>query len=201
MHGTNLKEHDMRVPVFPIVASLALLAAPAFAQNSAMTGTTGDQNSTPGYTSNNANSGYNGSATGYGANTGYGTNGAYNGAGGYGGGMAGNNGTTGAYNNQGGGGNGWANGANVTPNTRERIRQSLQQSGFRDISVTPEAFIIRAMAPDGSRVVMLLRPDELTGVVESGSSNGGGNGNYGNNGYNSGGNTNNSGNNGGGANR
>ena len=90
---------------------------------------------------------------------------------------------------------------NVTPNTRERIRQSLQQSGFRDVSVTPEAFVIHAMAPDGSHIVMLLRPDELTGVIESGSSNGGGNGNYGNSGWNGGANTNNSGNNGGGTNR
>ena len=113
-----------------------------------------------------------------------------------------NNGTAGAYNNQSAGGSGWANGANVTPNTRERIRQSLLQSGFRDVSVTPEAFVIHAMAPDGSRVVMLLRPDELTGIVESGSSNGGGNGNYGNSGNNGGANMNNGGgNNGGGGNR
>ncbi|MBV8736535.1 MAG: hypothetical protein JO007_04615 [Alphaproteobacteria bacterium] len=193
----------MRVPVFSIVASLALLAAPAFAQNGAMTGTTGDQNGMPGYTSSNANSGYTGATAGYnGADAGYAGNGAYNGAGGYNGGMAaGNNGMTGAYNNRGGGGSGWANGANVTSNTRERIRQSLLQSGFRDVSVTPEAFVIHAMAPDGSRVVMLLRPDELTGVVETGSSNGGGNGNYGNNGYNGGANANNGGDNTGGANR
>ena len=181
----------MRVPIFPIVASLALLAAPAFAQNGAMTGTQGDQNSTPGYTSNSmtGNSG------------GYNGTGAYNNGGAYNGTTSGYNGMTGAYNNQ-GGGNSWQNGANnVTPNTRERIRQSLLQSGFRDVSVMPEAFVIHAMAPDGSHVVMLLRPDELTGVVETGSSNGGGNGNYGNNGYNGGANTNNSGNNTGGANR
>jgi hypothetical protein len=192
-HVTNFKEHDMRVPIFPIVASLALLAAPAFAQNSSMTGNTGDQNGTPGYTSNDMTGnggGYNG--------TGYNGNGAYNG-GAY-------NGTTGAYNNQAGNnqvsGNNWQNGANnVTPNTRERIRQSLLQSGFRDVNVTPEAFVIHAMAPDGSHIVMLLRPDELTGVVETGSSNGAGNGNYGNNGYNGGANTNSGGNNTGGANR
>ena len=185
----------MRVPVFPIVASLALLAAPAFAQNSSTTGNTGDQNGTPGYTSNGMTGnggGYNG--TGYNG-TGYNGNGAYNG-GAY-------NGTTGAYNNQTGNnqasGSSWANGANVTPNTRERIRQSLQQSGFRDVSVTPEAFVIHAMAPDGSHVVMLLRPDEVTGVIESGSSNGGSNGNYGNSGWNGGTNTNNGGNNNGGA--
>jgi hypothetical protein len=163
----------MRVPVFPIVASLALLAAPAFAQNGAMTGNTGDQSGTPGYTSNGMNSnnsGYNG--------TGYNGNGAYNG-GTY-------NGTTGAYNNQ-AGSNNWQNGANhVTTDTRERIRQSLMQSGFRDVKVTPEAFVIHAMAPDGSRVVMLLRPDELTGVIESGSSGNGGTGNSANGGNNGG---------------
>ncbi len=169
----------MRVPVFPIVASLALLAAPAFAQNAPMTGTNGDQNSTPGYTNNGMmgnNGGYNG--TGYNGTGGYNSSGAYNG------------GMTGAYNNQ-GAHNSWSKGANVTSDTRERIRQSLLQSGFRDVNVTPEAFVIHAMAPDGSHIVMLLRPDELTGVIESGSSNGGGNGNYGNSGYNGGANTNN----------
>ncbi len=65
----------------------------------------------------------------------------------------------------------WQHNASVTADTRQKIAQSLEQSGFKDIRVTPEAFVIHAQAPDGSRVVMLLRPDQVTGVIEqSGSS-------------------------------
>jgi hypothetical protein len=58
-------------------------------------------------------------------------------------------------------------GARVTADTQQRIRQSLQQSGFKDIRVIPETFVVRAQAPDGSRIVMLLSPDEVSGVVVS----------------------------------
>lgn len=106
----------MRVPAFPIVASLVLLAAPAFAQSSTTTGTSTEQ------------SGVTASGTG------------------------------------------WHHGMGVSADTKEKIRQSLEQTGFKNVSVTPEAFVIRGQAPDGSHVVMLLRPDEMTGVIESGSS-------------------------------
>jgi hypothetical protein len=148
-----LKEHDMRIPAFTMAASLVLLAAPAFAQSGSMTGSATDQNQ-------NSNSSY--------TNPGYSTNsmtGRYNqqGATNY------SNQGTGTYNQQYGSNNssnGWNKGGNVTNNTRDRIRASLQQSGFTNVSVVPEAFVIHAVAPDGSRIVMLLRPDELTGVVE-----------------------------------
>lgn len=55
----------------------------------------------------------------------------------------------------------------VTADTQQKIRQSLEQSGFKDIQVVPESFVVRAQAPDGSRIVMLLSPDQLTGVVMS----------------------------------
>jgi len=106
----------MRVPAFPIVASLVLFAAPAFAQSSTTTGATTEQSGV----------------------------------------------TTPAA--------GWHHGMGVSTDTKEKMRQSLEQSGFKNVSVTPEAFVIRAQAPDGSHVVMLLRPDEMTGIVESGSS-------------------------------
>jgi hypothetical protein len=148
-----LKEHDMRIPAFTMAASLVLLAAPAFAQSGSMTGSATDQNQ-------NSNSSY--------TNPGYSTNsmtGRYNqqGATNY------SNQGTGTYNQQYGSNNssnGWNKGGNVTSNTRDRIRASLQQSGFTNVSVVPEAFVIHAVSPDGSRIVMLLRPDELTGVVE-----------------------------------
>lgn len=107
----------MRVPAFPIVASLALLAAPAFAQSSittspSTTGTNTEQSGVSNYS------------------------------------------------------NTWHRGAGVSSDTKDRIRQSLEQTGFKNVRVTPEAFVIRAQAPDGSRVVMMLRPDEVTGVIE-----------------------------------
>ena len=177
----------MRVPAFPIVASLVLLAAPVFAQNGAMAGTTGDQNGNTGYMNNGA-SGYSNGASGYsngGAGYNNGMNGAYNG-------QTGQTGQTGTNNGTAAGGQGWGSGANVSQDTRARIRQSLTQSGFRNVTVMPEAFVIHATSPDGSRVVMLLRPDELTGVIEqTGSSNGGGNYNNGNGANNGAGNTDN----------
>ncbi len=144
----------MRLPALTIAASLALLAVPAFAQSSSVTGANTDQNGNPSYSTNSATGHYN-QQNGY-TNTG-----------------------TGNYNQQygsNGNSNGWNKGGNVTMNTRNRIRDSLQQSGFRDVRVVPEAFVIHALAPDGSHIVMLLRPDELTGVIEqTGSSTGPGN--------------------------
>jgi hypothetical protein len=191
----------MRVPVFPIVASLALLAAPAFAQNG--TTTNSDQNSS-GYNSSGVTGSPNTGMSGY-SNTGTpgysnsGTN-TYNGA-------------TSGYNQQyqaneqnpsnqqnatTGSSNGWHSSADISSDTRARIRQSLMQSGFRDVRVTPEAFVIHAQAPDGSHVVMLLRPDVVTGVIEQSggstgySNNGSNNASNWNNGSSGAGNTNNS---------
>jgi DNA-binding LacI/PurR family transcriptional regulator len=56
-------------------------------------------------------------------------------------------------------------GASVSADTQQKIRQSLEQSGFKDIHVVPETFVVRAQAPDGSRIVMLLSPDQLTEMV------------------------------------
>lgn len=120
----------MRVPALPIIASFALLAAPAFAQSSNTTGTMTEQ---PGVSSPSTTTTEQTGVSGPSAT--------------------------------------WQHSARVTTDTRQKIAQSLEQSGFKDIRVTPEAFVIHAQAPDGSRVVMLLRPDQVTGVIEqSGSS-------------------------------
>ena len=63
---------------------------------------------------------------------------------------------------------GWgqsAPGASISADTQQKIRQSLEQSGFKDIHVVPETFVVRAQAPDGSRIVMLLSPDQMTEVM------------------------------------
>ncbi|HKS89070.1 MAG TPA: hypothetical protein VJR70_06485 [Stellaceae bacterium] len=59
----------------------------------------------------------------------------------------------------------------LTQDTQRRIRQSLEQNGFHNVQVMPEAFIIRAQAPDGSRIVMQVGPDMVQGfAVHTGSS-------------------------------
>ena len=58
-------------------------------------------------------------------------------------------------------------GSSVSADTQQKIRQSLEQSGFKDIRVVPETFVVRAQAPDGSHIVMLLSPDRVAEVVMS----------------------------------
>ena len=48
-----------------------------------------------------------------------------------------------------------SDGYGVTADTQQKIRQSLEQSGFRNVQVVPQSFVVRAQAPDGSRIVML----------------------------------------------
>jgi hypothetical protein len=60
---------------------------------------------------------------------------------------------------------GQSSSGSITSDTQQKIRQSLEQSGFKNVQVLPEAFVIRAQAPDGSRVAMLLSPDRVAEVV------------------------------------
>jgi hypothetical protein len=158
----DFKEHDMRVPVLPMFTSLVLLATPAFAQTNSPTGSNPDQSY--------SNSSTTGGST-YSTPPGYSNNGMTGGSTYSNKSGASSSGATGSYSqptgaNSASASNRWQNRGDVTVDTKNRIRQSLVQSGFRDVQVMPEAFIIRAQAPDGSHVVMLLRPDEVTGVIE-----------------------------------
>jgi hypothetical protein len=59
----------------------------------------------------------------------------------------------------------------VTLDTQQKLKQSLEQSGFKKVVVVPEAYIIHAQAPDGSKIVMEISPDQMQAVIErSGSS-------------------------------
>jgi hypothetical protein len=53
----------------------------------------------------------------------------------------------------------------VSLDTQRRLKQSLEQNGFEDVTVMPRSYIIHARAPDGSRIVMLVGPDQMRGVV------------------------------------
>jgi hypothetical protein len=54
----------------------------------------------------------------------------------------------------------------VTLDTQQKLKQSLEQSGFKNVVVVPEAFIIHAQAPDGSKIVMEVSPDQMQAVIE-----------------------------------
>lgn len=55
----------------------------------------------------------------------------------------------------------YSGGYGVTNDTQQKIRQSLEQSGFRDVHVVPQSFVVRAQAPDGSHIVMFMSPDQF----------------------------------------
>lgn len=53
----------------------------------------------------------------------------------------------------------------VSMDTQQKIRHSLEQNGFKNVQVIPQSFVIRAQAPDGSRVVMEVSPDQFEEVI------------------------------------
>jgi hypothetical protein len=99
----------MRIPVFPIISSVLLLTAPAFAQQA---GTTTAQ---PTGTSTSSN---------------------------------------------------LPDDTKVTLDTQQKLRQSLVDSGFKNVKVTAETYVVHAKAPDGSHIVMMVSPDQIAGVIE-----------------------------------
>ena len=56
-------------------------------------------------------------------------------------------------------------GAAVTLDTQQKLKQSLEKSGFKNVVVIPGADVIRAQAPDGSNIVMEITPDHVAGVL------------------------------------
>ena len=58
----------------------------------------------------------------------------------------------------------------VTLDTQQKLKQSLEQSGFKNVIVVPEAFVIHAQAPDGSKIVMEVSPDQMQVIERTGSS-------------------------------
>jgi len=99
----------MRIPAFPIIASFALVAAPAFAQTSNMTGGRLSDDSTSSRLPPDTA---------------------------------------------------------VTLDTQQRLKQSLEQSSFKNVVVMPEACIIHAKAPDRLKIVMKISPDQIQAVIE-----------------------------------
>lgn len=74
------------------------------------------------------------------------------------------NSNSGVQNNPNPGTQSWgqsSDGDGITADTQQKIRQSLEQSGFRNVQVLPQSFVVRAQAPDGSRIVMFMSPDRF----------------------------------------
>ncbi len=54
----------------------------------------------------------------------------------------------------------------LTLDTQQKLRQSLEESGFKNVKVTAETYVVHAKAPDGSHIVMMVSPDQIAGVIE-----------------------------------
>jgi hypothetical protein len=54
----------------------------------------------------------------------------------------------------------------VTLDTQQKLKQSLEQNGFKKVIVVPEAYVIHAQAPDGTKIVMEVSPDQMQAVIE-----------------------------------
>jgi hypothetical protein len=55
--------------------------------------------------------------------------------------------------------------AAATRDTQQKLKQSLEKNRFKTVVVIPEADVIRAQAPDGSKIIIEITPDHVTGVV------------------------------------
>ncbi|HJU17434.1 MAG TPA: hypothetical protein VJ770_13325 [Stellaceae bacterium] len=170
----------MRLPVLPIAASFALLAAPAFAQTSGATATqpynAAPAASAPAYNQNQGATATQPETTTPSENTpafrpqaaaptenapAYAqTPQTQNPA------LSGST----QQNAEGSSQNLASNNTQVSLDTQQKLKESLQQNGFQDVTVTPRSFVIHAKAPDGSRIVMIVSPDQMRGVIMSGSS-------------------------------
>ncbi len=51
-------------------------------------------------------------------------------------------------------------------NIRQQVQASLKQSGFTDIKIMPESFLVRAKDPQGRPVMMVINPDSVTAVTD-----------------------------------
>jgi hypothetical protein len=54
--------------------------------------------------------------------------------------------------------------------TPDKLRQTLQQAGFQNITILDAAYLVQAKSKDGDTVLMMINPPEsVTGSIASGS--------------------------------
>jgi hypothetical protein len=51
---------------------------------------------------------------------------------------------------------------------RSKIQQNLQAAGFTDIKIMPSSFLVRAKDRDGNPMMMVINPDSVTAITETG---------------------------------
>jgi hypothetical protein len=58
-----------------------------------------------------------------------------------------------------------------TPGARiaQQIRHNLEQAGFKNIKLMPSSFIVRAEDQNNNPVMMVINPDSITALTQSGS--------------------------------
>jgi len=57
---------------------------------------------------------------------------------------------------------------------QQKIQTDLQQSGFSDVKVMPESFLVRAKDKSGNPIVMIINPDSVSEIVTDRSDSGAG---------------------------
>jgi hypothetical protein len=53
-------------------------------------------------------------------------------------------------------------------NLRQQIANNLKQEGFSDVQVVPDSFLVQAKDKTGNPITMMINPDSVTEVVDSG---------------------------------
>jgi hypothetical protein len=48
---------------------------------------------------------------------------------------------------------------------RQKVKQDLEQAGFKNVQVMPESFLVRAQNKEGQPVMMIINPDSVTAVT------------------------------------
>lgn len=51
---------------------------------------------------------------------------------------------------------------------RQKLKQDLEQAGFKNVQVMPESFLVRAQDKQGRPVLMVVNPDSVTAITEVG---------------------------------
>jgi hypothetical protein len=57
--------------------------------------------------------------------------------------------------------------ADPSSTTRDEVRAKLEEAGFSNIQIMSESFLVRAIGPDGSPVVMVVHPDSQAMTPEA----------------------------------
>lgn len=49
---------------------------------------------------------------------------------------------------------------------QQRVKNNLEQAGFKNVQIMPSSFLVRATDRDGNPVMMVINPDSITAVTD-----------------------------------